>query len=194
MSIIIQSYMTMIVLNLFGGPCAGKSTVSAGVFYQLKMSGVNCELVTEVAKDLVWEERDMTLDCQPYVFAKQMKRLWRLKGKVDVVITDSPILMSVVYAGKDWPESFNIYVVDQFHGFNNLNVFLRRNKDYNPVGRGETREQAIGLDEKIMQIMLDNRISMSIIKGDHEAVDKILEMVTFALEKLSEKGVDNSAG
>lgn len=170
----------MIVVNLFAGPCAGKSTTAAGVFHKLKMDGINCELVTEVAKDFTWEEREMTLKCQPYVFAKQMKRLWRLKDKVDVVVTDSPILMSVVYAGVDWPESFNTYVVDQFHKFNNLNVFLRRDKSYSPVGRGGSKELAILLDDEIMQMMLDKRIPMTIIKGDSEAVDKIIEFATLS--------------
>lgn len=182
----------MLVLNIFGGPCSGKSTAAAGVFHRLKIAEVNCELVTEVAKDLTWEERRMTLKCQPYVFAKQMKRLWRLKGQVDVVITDSPILLSVVYAGGDWPESFKTYVADQFREFNNLNVFLRRDKVYNPVGRGGTRKLAIELDEEIMKIMLDNRILMTIIKGDSKAVDKMFDMTTLAMKKLSKKDLDNS--
>ena len=173
----------MLVINLFAGPCAGKSTVAAGVFHKLKMRGVNCEYVTEVAKDFTWEEREVTLACQPYVFASQLKNIWRLKGKVDVVITDSPILLSVVYAGEDWSESFKTYVVRQFHEFNNLNVFLRRDKDYNPVGRGGTRELACKLDDEIMQMMLDKRISMTIISGDSSAVDRILEMVTLELAK-----------
>lgn len=36
-----------IIVNLFGTPGAGKSTGAAYVFSQLKMHGINCELVTE---------------------------------------------------------------------------------------------------------------------------------------------------
>lgn len=43
------------VINLFGGPSAGKSTLAAGVFYNLKCMGINCELITEYPKDKVWE-------------------------------------------------------------------------------------------------------------------------------------------
>ena len=42
-----------IVINLFGVPSAGKSTGAAYIFSRLKMAGVNAELVTEFAKDLV---------------------------------------------------------------------------------------------------------------------------------------------
>jgi len=38
-----------IVINLFGVPSAGKSTGAAYIFSQLKMAGVNAELVTEFA-------------------------------------------------------------------------------------------------------------------------------------------------
>ena len=45
----------MILVNLFGAPGAGKSTGAAYIFSQLKMNGINAELVTEFAKDKVWE-------------------------------------------------------------------------------------------------------------------------------------------
>ena len=46
----------MIVVNLFGAPGAGKSTGAAYIFAMLKMAGINAELVTEFAKDKVYEE------------------------------------------------------------------------------------------------------------------------------------------
>ncbi len=44
-----------LVVNLLGGPGSGKSTTAADVFARLKWQDINCELVTEFAKDLVWE-------------------------------------------------------------------------------------------------------------------------------------------
>lgn len=41
----------MYVINLFGQPGAGKSTGAAYIFSQLKLRGINAELVTEFAKD-----------------------------------------------------------------------------------------------------------------------------------------------
>ena len=41
----------IIVINLLGSPGAGKSTTAARLFYELKMKGVKCELITEYAKD-----------------------------------------------------------------------------------------------------------------------------------------------
>ena len=44
------------VINLFGNPGSGKSTVAAYLFSELKSRGLEVELVTETAKDLVWDE------------------------------------------------------------------------------------------------------------------------------------------
>ena len=69
-----------IVCNLFGPPGAGKSTLAAYVFAKLKMMGVNCELVTEFAKDKVWEKNNEALSNQIYIFAKQYYRMSRCTG------------------------------------------------------------------------------------------------------------------
>ncbi len=45
-----------LVINMFAGPGAGKSTLAAGTFFRLKCLGVNAEIAPEYAKDLVWEE------------------------------------------------------------------------------------------------------------------------------------------
>ena len=80
----------MLVVNLFAPPGSGKSTMAAHIFAKLKQANINCELVTEFAKDLTWENRQNTLENQLYVFAEQHHRVNRLKKQVDVVITDSP--------------------------------------------------------------------------------------------------------
>ena len=60
-----------IVVNLFGAPGSGKSTGAAFIFSQLKMKNVNCELITEYAKDKTWENNAAALECQEYIFGKQ---------------------------------------------------------------------------------------------------------------------------
>ena len=60
----------MLVVNLFGAPGAGKSTGAAYIFSKLKMAGINAELVTEFAKDKVWEESKAVFQNQAYIFGK----------------------------------------------------------------------------------------------------------------------------
>lgn len=48
--------MKTLVVNLFGGPGTGKSTLSANIFARLKMDGVDVEMAPEYVKEVVWEE------------------------------------------------------------------------------------------------------------------------------------------
>lgn len=154
--------MTLIV-NLFAGPGAGKSTTAAGLFQKLKRNGITCELVTEFAKDITWENRTHALQCQPYIFGKQLKNLTRVIGQVDVAITDSPILLSYVY-GKAWPQSFRDGVVDIFQQMNNLNYFISRDKPYVQIGRKQTETEARGLDLTIKELLDTKNVNYTTIE------------------------------
>lgn len=179
----------MKIINLFAGPGAGKSTLAYGVSYFLKKKGANIEYVHEEAKEFTWEERTKTLECQPYIFAKQMRNLWRLDGKVDFVVTDSPIFLSLLYQKPGmFPESFNQYVIDQFKEFDNINFFLRRSKDYSPVGRNETADEAILLDTKLLSMLVENEIPVHIMDGpkdgdSHAAVNTVLNKLKTSCPK-----------
>lgn len=148
----------MLVVNLFAGPGAGKSTVAAGVFAGLKNVGISAELVTEFAKECAWEGRTGPLSCQPYVFGEQLWRTERLRDKgVEVVVTDSPLLLNAVYAPPGTPTAF-LETVWAYHrrqatGGRQLNVFLRRVKRYDPRGRFQTADEASELDGRILELL-----------------------------------------
>lgn len=142
-----------IVINLIGGPCSGKSTLAAGIFYKLKCLNINCEMALEFAKDKVWEESNKTLDDQIYIFGKQYHKIWRLKDKVSVIITDSPLLMSVYY-NKNQSDYFNAFILEQFNRFNNKNYFIERNdKTFAQEGRLQNLEQSKEIDKSLLDIL-----------------------------------------
>lgn len=159
----------MILVNFFAGPGSGKSTTAAGVFSLLKLHGINCEYVPEFAKDLTWENRYKTLENQIYVFAKQQHRIWRLRGEVDVVITDAPLIQGLVYTNDN--PSLTQIVMQQYNEFDNINFFLDRTKKYNPKGRSHTENEAIELDNKIIHALLVNDIPFMSINGDKDAIN-----------------------
>jgi hypothetical protein len=166
--------MTKIV-NLFAGPGAGKSTTAAGLFYLMKLKGMNVELATEYAKDLTWSERYGCLAVQPLVFGKQLSRLERLIGKVDFIITDSPILLSVIYNSR-YPTSFSRSVTDIFNSMPNINFYLdRKGRKYNPKGRSQTLEESKGIDLKIHSLLLDLKVPFTTILSGKTAARKIFK-------------------
>jgi len=146
-----------LLINLYAGPGTGKSSSMAGIFSHLKWMGVNCEMAPEFAKEKVWEGSLNILSNQIYVFGKQLHTIHRLMGKVDVIITDSPLLFSVIYGEKEGKE-FKDLVLKVYKDFWSWNIFLKRSKAYNPSGRLQTEDQAKEIDAKIFKLLLDNQI------------------------------------
>ena len=152
----------MLIINLFGAPGAGKSTGAAYVFSQLKAAGVNAELVTEFAKDKVWEGTKAVFENQAYIFGKQYFRISRLEGKVDVVITDSPILLSAFYNDNDHVlgEEFDKLVFKVFDYYNRIDVFVHRVKPYNEAGRFQTEEESDAVSKEKLIDLTDRTFDM----------------------------------
>lgn len=168
-----------IVVNLISGPGAGKSTTAAGVFYELKKLGINAEMALEFAKDKVYEEAFRTMDDQIYIFAKQFHKLWRLRDKVDVIITDSPLIISLYY-NKEKSDYFNDFVVEQYNRFDNICYFIERGESYQPEGRLQTAEESKEIDNEIISLLKKYNIEYISVKQD-EAVEQISMTVQYAL-------------
>lgn len=183
----------LLVVNLFAGPGAGKSTIAANVFAELKWAGVNCELVTEYAKDKVWEGSEKVLDNQIYVFGKQIQRLNRLIDKVDVAITDSPIVLSMYYnrLGKSWTRLDSL-VIEAFEQFDNMNYFLVRKKAYQQAGRLQTEEEAKQIDKELRYILEGAGYRYREMPGTRDTVAKITQdvMIRLAIQNGGTLGVD----
>lgn len=172
----------MLVVNLFGAPGAGKSTGAAYVFSQLKMLGINAELVTEFAKDKIWEDNEAALKNQAYLFGKQYYRISRLQDKVDVVITDSPILLSSFYA-KDpiLGNEFDELVTKVFKSYHSYNVFIERTKAYNPAGRFQNEDESNMVHDEMIDFLKDHDIQVVHYKGNttgyNELINDIVSML-----------------
>jgi hypothetical protein len=113
----------------------------AAVFSELKWRGQRVEMAPEFVKDLVWEDRKQALGNQIYVFACQLQRIMRIEHQVDYIVTDSPLLLSLVYGQDESPE-FQALVHRVNLRFDNLNFLLTRSKVYDGVGRYQDEEQA----------------------------------------------------
>jgi nicotinamide riboside kinase len=179
-----------ILINCFGGPSSGKSTMCAGLFTKLKCLGVDSEMALEYAKDVIWEESFKKLDNQIYIFAKQLHRLKRLQGKVDVIITDSPIILSTIYVDaynvKEDNTTFKKLIIEEHRKFNAINFFIKRVHTYEPNGRLQTLEQAEQIDNKIKEILTKNELPFEIIIGDLKFIDDTAERIMKAIEKTEE--------
>lgn len=165
------------VISLFGGPGCGKSTSAAYIFSLMKMAGFKCELLTEFAKSIVYQKRHHQLLDQNYIHAKQLHYLNSLVGQVDYVITDSTSILSAIYSPQDYPNTFIPFVLDMYKRYNTINFFLRRTKEYQTYGRNQTLQEAIEIDNKIFNFLVDNKLDFSVVEGSQDGYNKILGII-----------------
>jgi hypothetical protein len=107
---------------------------------------------------------------------EQYKRQKRLVGEVDFCITDSPLLLGIVYAtpphrGHDGFESM---VWRLFREFNNTNITLRRDKPYVEYGRTQTEDEAVKLDVDIEALCVSAGRT-ALLPADRDAPKRIMK-------------------
>lgn len=179
--------MDTTVVNFLGGPGVGKSTRMHQLVAHLKPTTVSVESAPEYAKEKVWEEEDPNLlNNQVHVFGMQQNRIHRLLGEVDVVVTDAPLLHSIVYdehydfAGPS--EAFHRLVYDQFSRLSNVNVFIQRDVElYKDNGRYQNLEEAQAVDETLQDVLTEYAVSYTPLEMDASA-SRMIEVLTDLLD------------
>lgn len=167
----------MIVINLFAGAGAGKSTMAAEVFSRLKKLGLKTELVGEYAKECVYQKAYQIMSDQLWLFANQAHRLRSLDSYgVTVAVCDSPLLLSMAYQrGED--KSFNEMVIAEHNRYKNLNYLLSRNDDFwKADGRCGDLNNAHEIDSLVAGI-LKHQFHKSLKPGNIEQVIKDVQKV-----------------
>lgn len=168
------------VVNFFGGPGCGKSTLAAELFAELKKRDYKVEFVHEVAKDYVWENWSHIFGEQDFIFAHQHRLIRRLTyHDIDYAIVDSSILLSLFYMPDDFPQSFRPFVRETFDTYDNVNIFLQRSPwfEYVQDGRNETEKEAIEKDALIQNYFLTNDIPFHTVVNDATAISECIRIV-----------------
>lgn len=129
----------------------------------MKQNSYSVEYVSEFAKELSWEGSTSQLENQAHVFAEQFRRQWRLVDQVDYVITDSPLLLSSVYFdyyfnrskqklfSDKYRELAISYFDSTYYEFENIEVIIKRAKTFDPLGRNQTLDESLKIDDIITQ-------------------------------------------
>lgn len=168
--------MRTTILNLFGGPGAGKSGTAGLLFGHMKFKeAFSVELVTERAKELSYEGTLRFAD-QLELLAEQRRRLSRLVGKVEIVINDSPLLLTLAYRPEGYLPSYDGLALEAFKSFRNLNVHVIRPDGipYENYGRDQDEIQSVEKCQLVRSILQQHGVPHIEVSSGFDAIEPIL--------------------
>lgn len=187
------------VINIYGSSSTGKSTTAAMLYAYLKNKLISAEMCREYVKNWVWQDRPITNLDQYYIAGKEIYSKEILFGKVDYIISDSPLMQTNYYLHRNRPDLnfdslgpldpmiFDFIAQSEQKGveFYNFMVY-RTGMKYEKAGRYQTEEQS-NEDHRNMRHFLTHPIrnkflNLIDIKGDKE--DRIKQIIkVLGLEK-----------
>ena len=172
-----------LVVNLFAGPGAGKTTCAWEIASELKKCGFEAEYVSEYAKEFVWDNKfemlDGSVENQKIIFTEQSRRVNRLIGRVDVIVTDSPTLLSALYTNS-YSEKFEKQILKDFtNNKENFNIFIERGHTFQQTGRIHNLAQSCEIDRNIKRFLSNNNICYESYNHNtiRNAVNSILKKI-----------------
>lgn len=173
-----------LVVNFYAGPGCGKTTAALELTAALKKAGYNVEYVSEYAKELVLEKRFDELQNQQSVTDEQYHRLDRLRGSVDMIVTDSPVLLGLIYGEGKIDAEYSEQIRQYYDSFENFDMLMVRNRStgYQTEGRLETEQEAIVRDAQIETMLKKQGVFFGRYKRDDIA--KTVERITQTYNRL----------
>lgn len=174
-------------VNFYGGPGTGKSTTAPKIFSILKDKfiheniNMHVELVLEYIKNWAHENRKPSSFDQVYIFAQQMHREdILLRNKVDLILTDSPLLLNYAYGEKENRPGHKglLPVVQEFEEtFPSLHIFLDRgDRPYVAKGRYQDEAGAKEMDLFILSL-LQKHCPNNHVVVKYNDIDRIMAIV-----------------
>jgi hypothetical protein len=161
--------------------------MSALIFAELKMRHISTEYTPEYAKQLVWQEKFEDLNNQYHVSLTQYKMLKCIDGKVDYIITDSPLFLGLFY-NRDFENNTSdiikteCMILDKLKEFNNKYIFLERNETYpfETQGRVHNEQESKRIDAELKKLLEKHNIKFKVFKSSKDSISNIID---FILEK-----------
>ncbi|MDD3040545.1 AAA family ATPase [Bacteroides sp.] len=195
----------MILVGLLGGPSVGKSTVAAGLFHQCKIAGIKSALIQEFVREELNKGWCLNgVSDQFRILMKQREREFMLPDEIEVAITDSPTLLSFVYAPRS---AFNL--AQDYHNMvalyeeflkdlmrYDLIIILERNPEHfeDDGTRRESETQCNEIDTQLETLLQLHRRPYLKLASDETTVEiimgKIRELVNDD-DSLDNVGVGN---
>lgn len=160
--------MKTAIINIYGAPGSGKSTLAAELYTYMKQNGESVELVRECIKKWAWQGHKPSVFEQIYITNQQMLEESSLYGKVNFLITDSPLALGSFYCNYYHSSNLLDYLANNIYKIakekllvsNVINLYVPIDETiYNSEGRYSSLEEALFID-KMLQKQIPNEIKI----------------------------------
>ncbi len=168
------------ICSVYSGPGGGKTTTAAHLFSQLKSLHYDVEYVNEFAKECILSKNNTAIKNQIYLFATQLYRIECASLHSQFVITDSPLLLNVVYNQFTTESDYlKDLVVEQYRKFNNVDIILKRgsNHEHSMIGRIHGLTESISLDRQIESIVKESSDKYIMFDAFNSDIKELIEYV-----------------
>lgn len=145
-----------LLINVYGSPATGKSYTAEHLAAALRDAGIACELVTEYATELIHQGRTDELKDQVVVTGEQLRREQAALNHANIVITDSPTALGIIYAPEHQKAALHD-IAAQSDKIPHINILLRH--DYESLatfsinGRIHDKEQSLAIQEQLIEML-----------------------------------------
>lgn len=166
----------MLIIDFYGAPGAGKSTLASGLFSSLKDMGKKVSIISEAATDLIESGQSYLLvdpEYQLYVTSLQFRKIKdQERLGTEYLITDSPINHQLGFIKNSWlhaplKEIYN-KLLDKYPTHS---VLVTMSKPFSSYKRITTEEDSKRIQEDLIQL----RPYDLTVRGSITEIPKIIE-------------------
>lgn len=184
-----------VLVNIFGGPGVGKTTIAAEVFIELSKWGKTVHLMQEKSKVDAWLKKPPTLEDQVRYLAETYDEQAKLlrNGRPEVILSDSPVALVGIYTdlngglmGNATHLAKSIMTIALGDHSKELPFLLERMGEYVEDGRFQSEVDAKRLDRDIAFAVYWHYATYYKITV-RNAVDTIVKMTLEELKQADKK-------
>lgn len=188
-----QNVFNTLHVNYWGNPGVGKSGLAGQLYGRLSEAGYLVELVKEYAKELYWKgalvRRDdrtgeIVEEEQLLITTEQFRREAEYDSRVQVIVTDSPVLQGLVFAPSHYRGELTNIMRQLTAGWTSIDILVNKDlsADYQSGGRIQTSQESMALRPEIEMILKAERPDY-LEMNNKEAADRAYEIVVDRLER-----------
>ncbi|MBP5790104.1 MAG: PriCT-2 domain-containing protein [Neisseriaceae bacterium] len=145
-----------LLINIYGSPATGKSYTAEHLAAVLRDAGIDCELVTEYATELIHQGKIDELKDQVFVTGEQLRREQAALNHANIVITDSPTALGIIYAPEHQKAALHD-IAAQSDKIPHINIFLRHDYEslstFSMNGRIHGKEESLAIQEQLIELL-----------------------------------------